>query len=82
MVINQPGYHFAITLGKVERTVKLPLRTRLNEYPVEDEFAACCSGGFHYEEQFLGILDIGKLVINRSLSDVAADAGQPGEERQ
>lgn len=82
MVIKQPGYRFGITLSKVERTLKLPLRARVDDCPAEDEFAACCSGGFHHEDQFLGILDIGKLVIDRSLSDVAADAGQPSEDRQ
>lgn len=81
MVIKQPGYYFGITLSKVEGTVKLPLRGRIEQYSEADGLAACCTGAFHYEDQLLGVLDIGKLVADRNLADVATYSRLSSEDR-
>lgn len=80
MVIKRPGFHFALTLSTLERTVSLPLAQRDMQHPVVESFAPYCAGGFIRGDQFLPILDINKLVADRALSDTAANSEHRAED--
>ena len=72
MVVRRSGFHFAITLSHIERDIKFPIGQRDMEHPIDADFADYCLGGFHYDEKFLAVLDMDKLVADSGLANASA----------
>jgi twitching motility protein PilI len=79
MVISRPGFHFGMTLSAVERDVKFPLEERDMDQAVDADFTEYALGGFHYEDRFLTILDIDKLVAQSDLANAAVTESEDNE---
>ncbi len=80
MVIRRPGYYFGVTLSKIERTMKFPIHDRLMDQTVDPDFAPYSLGGFEFDNKFLAILDIDKLIADADLSNASATAQDPTED--
>jgi twitching motility protein PilI len=72
MVIKRPGLHFGITLSSVQRHLQFQIEERVMDHPVDSDFARFVLGGFRYEDGFLAVLDIDKLVADEDLSNASA----------
>jgi twitching motility protein PilI len=72
MVIERPGLHFGITLSGVQRDQQFPVEERLMDHPVDPDFIDFTVGGFKFEDQFLAVLDIDKLVADEELANASA----------
>lgn len=81
MVVRRQGLHFGMTLSGVHRDMKFPIEERDMSHPVDADFADYCLGGFHYEERFLAVLDIDKLVADGELSSASASEGDLNEDK-
>lgn len=71
LVIRRPGTYFAITLSDIERDLKFPLEQRDMTHPIDADFREFSLGGFQYDDNFLAVLDIDKLVADNNLSDAS-----------
>lgn len=80
MVIRRPGFHFGITLSAVHRDLKFPIEERDMTHPVDPDFAEFSLGGFYYDDQFLAVLDIDKLVAEGVKTSAAATDGEKHED--
>jgi twitching motility protein PilI len=80
MVIHRPGFHFAITLSDIERDIKFPIAQRDMGQAVDPAFSAYCLGGFHYEDKFLAVLDIDKLISDSGLANASVAESVINEE--
>jgi twitching motility protein PilI len=72
MVIKRPGIHFGITLSHVQRDQQFPIEERLMDHAVDPDFAEFALGGFRFEDRFLAVLDIDKLVADEELANASA----------
>lgn len=72
MVVRLPGYHFGVTLSRIERDLKFPVTERDMSKTIDPDFAPYCLGGFHRDDNFLAILDIHKLVADSGLANASA----------
>jgi twitching motility protein PilI len=72
MVVRLPGYHFGVTLSRIERDLKFPVTERDMTQTIDSDFAPYCLGGFHRNSDFLAILDIPKLVADSGLANASA----------
>ena len=80
MVVRRPGYHFAITLSHVERDIKFPIGQRDMNQAVDPDFSNYCLGGFNFQDRFLAVLDIDKLLEDSGLADASATTSVITEE--
>ncbi|MEM1112857.1 MAG: chemotaxis protein CheW [Pseudomonadota bacterium] len=71
MVVQRPGYYFAITLSAIERDLKFPIEERVMEHAIDSDFEPFCLGGFNSRDRFLAVLDLDKLVASGVLADAA-----------
>lgn len=81
MVVRRQGLHFGLTLSAVHRDLKFPIEERDMAHPVDEHIAGFSLGGFHYNEQFLAVLDIDKLVSDSDLGNASATAGDQNEDQ-
>tara|TARA_R110002110_G_scaffold362241_1_gene572029 strand:- start:101186 stop:101752 length:567 start_codon:yes stop_codon:yes gene_type:complete len=72
MVLRRPGFYFGITLSSVERDLRFPIENRDMEHAVDPDLAGFTLGGFMYNDRFLAILDIDRLVADEDLSNASA----------
>jgi twitching motility protein PilI len=79
MVIRRPGFYFGMTLSEVERDVKFPVEQRDMDQAVDADFAELTLGGFNYEDRFLAILDVDKLVAQSDLANAAVTDAEINE---
>lgn len=81
MVIRRQRLHFGLTLSSVNRDMKFPIEERDMAQAVDPDFADFCLGGFHFEDRFLAVLDIDKLVADSLLSSASASEGDINEDK-
>ncbi|WP_116368491.1 chemotaxis protein CheW [Parahaliea mediterranea] len=81
MVVRKHGLHFALTLSGVHRDLKFPIEQRDMTRDIDVDFAEMCLGGFSYNEQFLAVLDIDKLVTDSDLGSASATTGESNEDK-
>lgn len=80
MVVRRPGFHFAITLSDIERTIRFPIEERDMAHPIDEDFKDYCLGGFQRGDRFLAVLDIDKLVADTDFADASAAEKDSTEE--
>jgi twitching motility protein PilI len=72
MVVRRPGLVFGITLSDIERSMRFPIEERDMDHPIDEDFSQYSLGGFKFEEKFLAILDIDKLVADADFANASA----------
>ncbi len=80
MVIRQQGFHFAMTLSGIERSMKFPIETRDMTREIDRDFGDYCLGGFPHGDRFLAVLDIDKLVADAEFANASANDGDSIED--